>query len=273
MAVEPRDEIEDEPRGERHGEPREDHLDWSEEDQEWYNERGRAVCGAKRRKVNTIRKQEMGSSYYPIRCRVTMKMMNGRCKVHAGKTPIAYNSHRTVSGMGSQYVPRGILEKYRRNEADPYLRNLRIENDILLTRIEELLDQIPKRTSSDLWLQCQHVLDEALNAQKNKDLAVVQEKLAELTGLIRTGAGAAETWGEVLKTIEQRRKVQAVENKRIFREENTITHEQALLLVHGVIHACNEVLDKYRVDPNARQEIADALIRLTNSRNIKRTPA
>ena len=62
-------------------------------------------------------------------------------------------------------------------------------------------------------------------------------------------------------------------NRRLDREEKTITHEQALLLVHGVIHACGEVFDRHNVADVVRDEIADALTRLTNARNIYRSKA
>lgn len=262
--------FEGEPRGNNWDEPRDDDLNWNEEIGEWFSPQlDRHICGGQRKGINKRRREEMGDDFYPLRCSSPFTMLNGRCKKHAGAMKRGAKNAQFKNGAHSRFMPKHIYERFEENHNDPELGRMQFESALLRTRIEELLSELPGESSNNLWEACCKQIARVDKAFLNgsDDLG---EEIDTLRTLIEEGSEAQETWGVVLKTIETRRKVVAEENKRTFREKNTITYEQALILVHSVVHACSEVLDKHRVNPEVRDEIANAIVRITNTRNIPR---
>lgn len=252
-----------EPRGDGWDEPREDGLTWDAQGgTEWINSDGVMTCGSKRRAINVGRTEPD-----PLRCASTAKMPNGRCGRHGGNNAKGMAVAAYDTGKFSKYFPKRIYDGFLRVEKDPVLRTLELESFLLFNRVTELVGDLPQRTSAVLWKDCGVCVGKISKALKKGNTEVVYEVMNELIALVETGASGSESWGQILDVIDARRKVAAVEDRRRGREENTITHEQAMMLVHGVIHACNEILHKYNVPDAARNEIADALIRLTSAGN------
>ena len=259
----------DEPLGNLVGQPREDGLDWHADIKEWANSDGVLVCGAKRDGVNVERRATMGDQYIPMRCAATGKMPNGRCRIHGG-TAAAGPLHVLYQGKGhSKYIPRGLKERFEEYQEDPETSRMRFESSLLHARTTELLETLPGRTSAELWQQCQTLMVEMIEAQHDGDAPALLNTMNALQRLIQTGATASDTWAEIRDTIDARRKVQSMENRRAAQEQHTITHDQALMLMHGVVHVCNDVLDKYRIEPIVRDEIADGIHRLISARDIE----
>ena len=137
-----------EPRGEKYDEPREDGLTFVVEDggeKYWRNERGQRVCGAKR--TNQFKPDE-GQF---LRCREYRLGVGNRCSVHGGKSKTGKENPAFKDGRHSQFLPKGLLDRYEKFLQDPELASMREELALLDTRISLILSSLDDDFGVGLW--------------------------------------------------------------------------------------------------------------------------
>ena len=84
------------------------------------------ICGAKTRKGTPC---------------LRAPMVNGRCNLHGGKTPIGAALPQFKTGRYSKYLPARLAERYHEAERDPELLSLRSELALVQARLAELISK------------------------------------------------------------------------------------------------------------------------------------
>jgi hypothetical protein len=249
---------EGEPKGADHGEPREDNMSIVIVDGEpeyWKrDDNGERACGAKR----------TGWQDHKMRCRAfgNLDNDNNRCQHHGGTTPRGLESPHFQHGGYSQYLPDSLGDRMDDFMKDPNIASVREELALLGTRLSSKLEELEDGPSRDLWEQLEDAVDELEAARRRGDGDAVAACLNQITRLVRNGAQEQEKWEDVFDIVEQRRKLAETENKRMKQSSNTLTVEEASMLVEVMTGTVMDILEQYDVPPDAYEQLNNATRRL-----------
>jgi hypothetical protein len=164
-------------------------------------------------------------------------------------------------GRYSKVMPKRLMDTYLRAANDGDLLVLRDEVAVVDARLADLLGRLDSGESGAAWrkaLEQYAALQEAIDAG---DPAALKSALDSLGSVIRRGLADYAAWGEVLVTLDARRKLVESERKRLVQLSQMITAEQAMVLVTAVISLVKDNVD----DQRALARISDGLRRLTSS--------
>lgn len=207
-------------------------------------------CGAKNRSGGRCKKPGTG--------------VGGRCKFHGGASLVGPASPNYRTGRHSKYLPSALLERYHAAMGDPGLISLRDEVALLDGRITQLLETVGETGNLRLWKEARTKLDAFKSAGAKKgSVGAARQALQQLDDLIDAGLSDASTWEELRETLDARRKMAESETKRLKELHQTITVEQAMMLMAVLV---TEVR-KHVTDRNALAAIAAQVVRLTGQRS------
>ena len=178
------------------------------------------ICGAKTRSGEPCKK---------------WAMPNGRCRLHGGLQPNGLASPNFKDGRYSKYLPARLAGKYLEAQNDPELLNLGGEIGLVEARIAELLEGVDRDAAGRVWAKIRATYDDLDLAMKTGDSGGTIACMAELGKLTRTGNRDYYAWEEIVKLIEQRRKLVDSERKRRVDMQNMITADRAMLLVSAIV--------------------------------------
>lgn len=161
----------------------------------------------------------------------------GRCHNHGKKKLVGTANPNFRTGKYSRFAPqmpdhyRQIFEDMRR---DPELTGLRDQIALVDTMIYHALPLATTETSESAkaWIDAKVILDKARAAGTSGRGAQVPGILRELDAVLTRGAGYGEARGEVLRFIEQRRRLSETENKTMATRRGMLTPEQADVLAY-----------------------------------------
>lgn len=154
---------------------------------------------------------------------------NRFCAHHATSLGRATNGRNYKDGKTSKYhgaLPGRMLAAYEASLDDGRLLQMREEIALLDSRIVDLLARVDSGESGRLWTRLGEVQREFTLARNQGKVDLMQEKLAELEGLIAAGKKDAESWREVQAALDLRRKLVESERKRIAEQQQAVTAEQ-----------------------------------------------
>jgi hypothetical protein len=194
-------------------------------------------------------------------------MPNGRCRRHGGKTPSGIASPVFKTGRYSKYLPGRLQARYAEAEGDGELLELRGEIALIDARLADLLHRVDTGESGALWAKVRALARDYAKAHR-RDAEDADEKLNDLLDAIRGGTDDAMAWAEVQGTVEQRRKLVESERKRLVELQQTITVEQALLLIANI----SDIIRRHVDNPRILAGISADLARLTGRAPDRRTP-
>lgn len=151
--------------------------------------------------------------------------------MHGGKslTGIASSTYKT--GRYSKVLPARLTERYEESENDAKLLELRAEVSLIDSRIVDLLHRVDKGESGHIWKELKAAHKEMTKATRIGDTVTAAVAMDEIGHLINAGAQDYAAWGEVLSVVEQRRKLVESERKRLTEAQQTLTIEQAMLMI------------------------------------------
>ena len=178
------------------------------------------ICGAKTRSGEPCKK---------------WAMPNGRCRLHGGLQPNGLASPNFKDGRYSKYLPARLAGKYLEAQNDPELLNLAGEIGLVEARIAELLEGVDRDAVGRVWAKIRATYDDLDLAMKTGDSNGTIACMVELGKLTRTGNRDYYAWEEIVKLIEQRRKLVDSERKRRVDMQNMITADRAMLLVSAIV--------------------------------------
>lgn len=225
--------------------PREDGLHLHANGQDWINQNGRRVCGAKRH----------GFKEHGLRC--GRRVPEGRCHYHGGKSLKGPENPNFKTGRHSKYLPKGLKERYEALLQDPELSTLRDEIALVDVRIGSALQDADELHTPELWERLAEIYEEAQQANRAGNLDEFSAALGRMGRVIQRGQQATESWGHVMELVDQRRKLSDSENRRIQRSEHTMDAEEVSLLIRAITDVCLRVFREFDVPTEAQQRIAD----------------
>ena len=202
------------------------------------------LCGAKTR-----------SSGKP--CRVAA-MPNGKCYHHGGASLAGIAAPSFKHGRHSRYLPTRLLERYQEAERDPELLVLRADIALLDARIADVLGRVDKGESSQLWKSVKDTYKVYRKARTAGDVDAEAAAWEELGALIERGHMDYLAWADVLGLLDQRRRFVESERARLKEMQQTMTAEQAMILLAAVA----DTVRRYVTDRTALAGISSELNRL-----------
>lgn len=254
--------IEDgEPRGDEYGEPRADGFNLVVVDGEpkyWQHPDGQRTCGAKKRSWD--------EDY--ARCSRRGNLMeNNRCQQHGGPSPKGYASPHFEHGRHSQYLPGQLGERLDEFLSDPEIASVRQELALIDTRLSVKLQEMDGGPSQQHWEDLEETVDELEAARRRGDGDAVAACINRIVRLVREGAEEQDQWDEIFDVVEQRRKLAETENKRMKASSNTLTVEEASMLVDAMTSTVMDILERYDAPDEAYRELTDVTTNLLDSRS------
>lgn len=160
-------------------------------------------------------------------------MANGRCRMHGGSTPVGLAHPSTVTGRWSKDLPTRMAARYAEALSDGELIALRDELALTDARLSDLLGKVETGEAGDLWRDLRDA-KVAFSAARG-DSAKAAPYLAQILSLIDRGARDWMVWNDIGNTIERRRRIAETERKRLEAMQNSMTAEQAMLLLGAVV--------------------------------------
>ena len=184
-----------------------------------------AICGAKKRDGSI--------------CRMSA-MPNGRCRLHGGKSPAGIASGTFKTGRYSKVLPARLAGRYAEARDDSELLALKEEIALTDARLQDLLARVDTGESGGLWRDLQGARIAFLAAQRAQDQEAQITTITTILDLIRRGHSDYAAWREVGGVLEQRRRLVESERKRLIEMQQTITAEQAMILVQALLASIKE---------------------------------
>ena len=172
-------------------------------------------------------------------------MPNGRCRMHGGANPRGLAHHSTKHGRYSKDLPTRLAGRFEEAINDSELGTLKSEIALLDTRIGEMLSNIDTEQYGDIWKQTSDSFHNLKAAVNSKDGSMMLAALNDMDAAIKRGYSDMSTWDNIIKVIEQRRKLTDSERKRLVDLQQMITAEQSMLLITTLMRAVKtHVTDK-----------------------------
>jgi hypothetical protein len=185
-------------------------------------------------------------------------MPNGKCRVHGGLTPTGIASPHYKTGARSKYLPTRLLGRVEEALNDPGLLDLRRDIALLEARLSEVLGQLDRDGAGD-WSEVRSSYLALVAAIRRQDKAGITTILSQLNTLISKGADDAALWEQVGVLLEQRRRAIESESRRMVQMQQTISVNQAMVLVTALLASIKE----HVTDRQALAKIQNDFIRLT----------
>jgi hypothetical protein len=162
-------------------------------------------------------------------------MPNGRCRLHGGLTPSGIASPNYKHGRYSEVLPARLQGRYKAARDDGELLALR--EDVALTdaRLADLIARVDTGESGALWKKLQETRLAFMAARRADDPIGQAEAITTIMETIGRGHSDYAAWREIGGVLEQRRKLVESERKRLIEMQQTITAEQAMVLVQALL--------------------------------------
>lgn len=154
-----------------------------------------------------------------------------RCRLHGGATPQGLASPNLRHGRYSKALPARMAAAYQSALEDPELLSTREDIAALLARQEDLLARADTGEAGALWRGVRAAWADLHRSEAAGKPVDVAAAIATLDRLIKEGVADYQAWDEVLKTVEQVRRLRETERKRLEVLEATVTAEQLTLFV------------------------------------------
>jgi hypothetical protein len=207
----------------------------------------RRICGAKTRSGEPCRQRPLAGG-------------NGRCRMHNGRAAAGIAVPTYKHGRYSKYLPTRLVERYHESANDSELLALREEVALIDSRLVDLVRRVDSGEAGELWRSLSAENSALDAARRTGDQAGVLAAIQSIQTLIRRGMGDYAAWDEIVRLVDQRRKLVESERKRLVEMQQLITSDQAMTLLAAV-----QVSIKTHVsDPMILRAIADDMRRLAS---------
>lgn len=163
-----------------------------------------------------------------------------KCHMHGGKTPAGIASPHYRTGRYSDHLPTRMASRYAESKNDAQLLELRDEVSLIDARIVDLLGRVDTGESGKVWKELKAAHSELVEANAKGDSIGIVTAMYRIGTLIGEGADDYAAWNEVLTVVEQRRRMVESERKRLVELQQTLTIDQAMLMIGaltGIIRA------------------------------------
>ena len=176
------------------------------------------------------------------------------CYYHGGKSKRGLDHPRYKTGMDSKYnkAPKDLQERYEKALQDPELLSMSHEVAIIDARLTHLIENSNTGDSKAAWEEVKKAVKVFRAAQHVRNTDLMAQAWLEIEEAVEKGSREHDTWEEIVRLIEQRRKVAGGEMNRRLKLGQLITARQALELVTRI----SGIIQKRVPDESIRALIA-----------------
>ena len=174
--------------------------------------------------------------------------------MHGGKTPSGIASPHFRHGRQSKYMPSRLLERYTEALDDPDLLALRDELALVDARLTDVLGRVDTGEAGRHWLA---LADAWRRMEEATDEATRRDAFMDIATRIKAGVADYAAWDDVLRLVEQRRRLAESERKRMVEMQQMVTTDKALALVSLLI----DVVRRHVTDRKALSAISEDIRR------------
>ena len=180
------------------------------------------------------------------------------CYHHGGKSPGGMAQPAYKHGRYSKYLPARLMERFQQASDDPDILALRDDIALVDARLADLLGRVDSGESGEAWSQASAAFRALQGGMAKGDTPAMLAAINDLDSVIRRGLGDYAAWREVGILLDQRERLVRSERRRLVEMQQTMTVEQAMLLM-GALAA---LVDEHVADRAAKAAISDGLRRL-----------
>jgi ribosomal protein S15P/S13E len=180
------------------------------------------------------------------------------CRMHGGQSLRGPGHPNFQTGRYSMVLPSRLLARYRDAEEDAELTSLRSELALVDARLADVLSRVDTGESGARWWALMKAHRAFKRAKRLEDVGRMQEALTTLESHIDAGTQDYEAWHDVQELIEQRRKLCDSETRRLVTLQQTISAEQAMLMIGVIV----DIIARHITDRQVLAQITTDLQRL-----------
>lgn len=172
-------------------------------------------------------------------------MLNGRCRMHGGKSLAGIASSVYKTGRYSKYIPKGLAQTYADSLSDPDLLSLNDDVALLRSIATKYLVTSGLGDPHPAWLEVQAAyreLDAAISSGDADKLLAAKEKLGQV---IQPNYRAAVAENQVSRYLDQVGRIADKERRLMIDRQRMITVERVLLIITAIIMGLRESVLRY----------------------------
>jgi len=176
------------------------------------------------------------------------------CKFHGGRSLQGPASPQWKHGKYSKYLPRHLIDKYE----DSLTASLSMREEIAVLDAR-LADRIESLTNSDSATYMDELARLWLVLTRSKNKAERDAAAVDLDAHIKAGSKDADSWRDVSRLIEQRRKLVDTEVKNLSQVQRMVTLEELVSYIGMLVAAVKESAFEH-----AQEDVAKEILKDTN---------
>lgn len=166
--------------------------------------------------------------------------------MHGGTQPRGLAHHATKTGILSKDMPTRILADFEAARSDPDLVALREELALVQAREADLLRRVDTGEAGVLWQRIRAAMREFRRAQRADDAPAAAAALRDMEQAMDEGVQDYLAWQELLRAIEQRRRLAETERKRLEAIQQTLSADRAMLWATALLDSVRRHVDDRR---------------------------
>lgn len=179
------------------------------------------------------------------KCRARAVNGSSKCYHHGGRTPKGIAASNYKTGRYSKYLIPDLAQRYAAALEDTETLDIRHEIALIDVLIGENLSALNTGETAAYWEQSLQQVIAIRHAYQSENYASLEKALNELEALCDQRRLHFSAEKEIREKVDQRRKLVESERKRLIEMEQTITAEQAMLLIGALLDSVRRnVTDK-----------------------------
>lgn len=219
----------------------------------YFNEDGKAICGAQRNNMPGVR------------CQRPPLSGSLRCHKHGGKSLKGEVSPSYKDGRMSRYSGANRLQqRLDAALADPEYLSLRPELALIDAMLADRWENLEAGGNDDLWSILETQFQQFKGAMASGDVRKMRATISDIEHTVSKGSSEALARQEIRELIRDRQRLAESMQKTLVTLKQTVTVEQTIQLLHRVINIVAETVD----DRRQVSEVMRKIVALTQSGGI-----
>ena len=191
-------------------------------------------------------------------CQHTVSEAGLRCKSHGGRTPRGPANPAWKGGRHSA-MPARLRERYIESMDDTELLSIRRDLALIEARIGDVLERVDFGEAGRHWSRAQNTFVAFKDAVDRGDSETMRIHLNTLERVLAKGTADYAAWEDVIKLIEQRRKLTETEMRRLEKMQQFVTAEQVSNLMVAIAEASKRIIQDPKILNEFTAELATLL--------------
>lgn len=169
-----------------------------------------------------------------VQCRGIAVTGSTTCRMHGGTSPKGAANHAFRHGRHSKYLPSQMKELYDEATSNPDILEMGEHIALLEAKINGSLQSMQEGEPVPRWENVRAVFDVHATAVLGGDQEAVTSSMADIFEMLDAGQKWDRAWDEILRSMEQLRKMADVEVKRRKEMNLMVPIERVVVLMAAV---------------------------------------